>query len=180
MSVYSILFVLWDTTKLCRLASVSLMHCLCVIKDTGRAVPCLNSDPRTTSQAYRLRGLQVPLEQCHSTRSVSTSWAAMKNLPLSDICAAATWTSTFVCFLLQHRFGLLFWFAPEAWWAQISRDLVGMGHLTIKSCGCKTGLESAPFESRLTCATDKYLTNILSEVNFRVDLHPKQFTALHI
>ncbi len=30
---------------------------------------------------------------CHSTRSVSTSWAAFRGVSMADICAAATWTS---------------------------------------------------------------------------------------
>lgn len=36
---------------------------------------------------------------CHSTRSVSRSWAAFKGVPLNDICAAVTWASpcTFAC-----------------------------------------------------------------------------------
>lgn len=30
---------------------------------------------------------------CHSTRSVSTSWAAFRGVSMADICAAATWAS---------------------------------------------------------------------------------------
>ena len=44
-------------------------------------------------QAYKLRGLPAPPVRCHSTRGVSTSWAALKGVPLMDICAAATWAS---------------------------------------------------------------------------------------
>lgn len=37
---------------------------------------------------------------CHSTKVVATSWAALRGLPLSEICAAASWTAscTFSCF----------------------------------------------------------------------------------
>ena len=45
-------------------------------------------------QAYKRKGLPVPPVRCHSTRSVSTSWAALKGVPLTDICAAATWASS--------------------------------------------------------------------------------------
>lgn len=31
--------------------------------------------------------------RAHSTRSISTSWAAMRGVPLADICAAASWAS---------------------------------------------------------------------------------------
>ena len=51
--------------------------------------------------AYRSQGLPAPSNlQCHSTRSVSTSWAALKGVSLQDICAAATWESlcTFACY----------------------------------------------------------------------------------
>ena len=44
-------------------------------------------------QAYERKGLPVPPVRCHSTRSVSTSWAALKGVPLTDICEAATWAS---------------------------------------------------------------------------------------
>nr|XP_054597211.1 uncharacterized protein LOC107396174 [Nothobranchius furzeri] len=30
---------------------------------------------------------------CHSTRSVATSWAAMRGVPLADVCAAASWAT---------------------------------------------------------------------------------------
>lgn len=45
-------------------------------------------------QAYGSGGLQPPKVTCHSTRGVSTSWAALRGVPLADICAAATWTSS--------------------------------------------------------------------------------------
>ncbi len=45
-------------------------------------------------EAYRSRGLPFPLNiRGHSTRNVSTSWAALQGLLLSEICAAATWAS---------------------------------------------------------------------------------------
>ena len=44
-------------------------------------------------QAYSRRGLPAPPVWCHSTRSVSTSWAALRGVPLADICAAAAWAS---------------------------------------------------------------------------------------
>ncbi len=41
-------------------------------------------------QTYKVNNLQVPAGiKCHSTRSISTSWAALKCVPLIDICAAA-------------------------------------------------------------------------------------------
>ena len=44
--------------------------------------------------AFGVRGRPLPLGvRCHSTRSVSASWAALKGFPLEDICAAASWTS---------------------------------------------------------------------------------------
>ena len=44
--------------------------------------------------AYKSQGLPAPSNvRCHSTRSVSTSWAALKGVSLQDICAAATWES---------------------------------------------------------------------------------------
>lgn len=45
-------------------------------------------------QAYKSRGLCPPKVTCHSTRSMSTSWAALRGVPLNDICAAATWASS--------------------------------------------------------------------------------------
>ena len=48
----------------------------------------------TISMAYSLVGLQVPSVKCHSTRSVSTSWAALRGVPLNDICAAAALASS--------------------------------------------------------------------------------------
>ncbi|KAK7878584.1 hypothetical protein WMY93_030420 [Mugilogobius chulae] len=45
-------------------------------------------------QAYGSKCLQPPKVTCHSTRGVSTSWAALKGVPLNDICAAATWASS--------------------------------------------------------------------------------------
>ena len=45
--------------------------------------------------AYTSQGLPAPSNvRCHSTRSVSTSWAALKGVSLQDICAAATWESS--------------------------------------------------------------------------------------
>ena len=44
-------------------------------------------------QAYKAKGLPAPPVRCHSTRGVSASWAALKGVPLMDICAAATWAS---------------------------------------------------------------------------------------
>ncbi|XDV25256.1 hypothetical protein PO909_029202 [Leuciscus waleckii] len=55
----------------------------------------------TIIQAYESAGQTVPTSiKCHSTRSVATSWAALRGVPLSEICAAATWTSpcTFIRF----------------------------------------------------------------------------------
>lgn len=45
-------------------------------------------------QAYASRGHPLPPGvRCHSTRGLSTSWAAMSGVPLSVICAAASWSS---------------------------------------------------------------------------------------
>ena len=44
--------------------------------------------------AYRAAGSPLPAPvRCHSTRSVSTSWAALKGVSLEAICAAASWAS---------------------------------------------------------------------------------------
>ena len=44
--------------------------------------------------AYDQAGQTLPpLITGHSLRSVATSWAALKGTPLSEICAAATWSS---------------------------------------------------------------------------------------
>ena len=45
-------------------------------------------------QAYKSSGLPLPLNiRGYSTRSVPTSWAALRGMPLSEICAAASWVS---------------------------------------------------------------------------------------
>jgi len=52
-------------------------------------------------EAYRSRGLPLPLNiKAHSTERVSTSWAALRGVSLSEICAAATWAASciFACF----------------------------------------------------------------------------------
>lgn len=44
--------------------------------------------------AYSAAGLAVPSEiKCHSTRSVSISWAILRGVPLEDIGAMALWAS---------------------------------------------------------------------------------------
>ena len=46
------------------------------------------------SHAYEASDSPMPSgTRCHSTRSVSTSWAALRGVPLEDICAAASWAS---------------------------------------------------------------------------------------
>lgn len=47
----------------------------------------------TISKAYKRKGLRAPWVKCHSTRSVFTSWAALKGVPLNYICAVAAWAS---------------------------------------------------------------------------------------
>ena len=48
----------------------------------------------TIAQAYAGRGFLVPEGLvAHSTRSMATSWAALKWVSLADICAAASWSS---------------------------------------------------------------------------------------
>ncbi len=45
--------------------------------------------------AYRAQGLLVLWNvKCHSKRSMATSRAALRGVPLQDICATATWSST--------------------------------------------------------------------------------------
>ncbi len=45
--------------------------------------------------AYESAGKSAPSSiHCHSTRALATSWAAFKGVSLSEICAAATWTSS--------------------------------------------------------------------------------------
>ena len=48
----------------------------------------------TISHAYGAGNRPIPSGiRGHSTRSVATSWAAMRGVPLEDICAAASWAS---------------------------------------------------------------------------------------
>ena len=48
----------------------------------------------TIAQAYAGRGFPVPEGLvAHSTRSMATSWAALKGVALADICAAASWST---------------------------------------------------------------------------------------
>lgn len=45
-------------------------------------------------QAYSGRGQPLPVGvRCHSTRGITTSWAAMSGVPLEVICAAASWVT---------------------------------------------------------------------------------------
>ncbi len=45
-------------------------------------------------QAYKVKNIKVPAGiWFHSTIRISTSWAALKGVPLIDICAAANWSS---------------------------------------------------------------------------------------
>ena len=45
-------------------------------------------------QAYKWKGRPAPQVKCHSTRGVSTSWAVLKGVPLTDICKSASWASS--------------------------------------------------------------------------------------
>lgn len=46
------------------------------------------------AQAYKGIGLPVPESViCYWTRSVVTSWAALRGVPLNEICTAAAWSS---------------------------------------------------------------------------------------
>ena len=48
----------------------------------------------TITHAYGASGRPPPSGvRCHSTRSISTSWAALRGVPLETICAAAAWAS---------------------------------------------------------------------------------------
>ena len=47
------------------------------------------------SHAYGTSGRPPPSGvRCHSTRSISTSWAALRGVPLETICATASWASS--------------------------------------------------------------------------------------
>ncbi len=46
----------------------------------------------TISESYSRQNLPGNLV-AHTTRSVATSWAALKGVPLSEICAAAAWSA---------------------------------------------------------------------------------------
>jgi len=49
----------------------------------------------TISHAYEASGRPLPSGlRCHSTRSISTSWAALRGVPLETICTAASWASS--------------------------------------------------------------------------------------
>lgn len=44
--------------------------------------------------AYSVNASTAPSRvRCHSTRSVAASWAALKGVPLVDVCSAASWSS---------------------------------------------------------------------------------------
>ena len=46
------------------------------------------------SHAYRAQGTPVPSgTRAHSTRSMATSWAALRGVAVDDICAAASWST---------------------------------------------------------------------------------------
>ena len=48
----------------------------------------------TIRKAYEVAGKPAPSDIiCHSTRGVATSWAAMRGVSLTDVCAAASWTA---------------------------------------------------------------------------------------
>ncbi len=48
----------------------------------------------TIVHAYETSGSPAPPHiRAHSTKSVSTSWTALRGVPISDFCAAASWTS---------------------------------------------------------------------------------------
>ena len=48
----------------------------------------------TIAHAYEVSNRPMPPGvRCHSTRSVSASWAALRGVPLEDICSAASWAS---------------------------------------------------------------------------------------
>ncbi len=58
-------------------------------------VVCVQLSYILASGGYKSSGCPLPSGvRCHSTRNISMSWAALKGVPLSDICAAATWSST--------------------------------------------------------------------------------------
>ena len=48
----------------------------------------------TIRHSYQASDRPLPIGvRSHSTRGVSTSWAALRGVPLEEICAAASWTS---------------------------------------------------------------------------------------
>ncbi len=58
-------------------------------------VGCVQLSYILASGGYKSSGCPLPSGvRCHSTRNISMSWAALKGVPLSDISAAATWSST--------------------------------------------------------------------------------------
>ncbi|KAK5895025.1 hypothetical protein CesoFtcFv8_011654 [Champsocephalus esox] len=71
----------------------------------------------TITCAYGASGRPPPSgARCHSTRGVSTSWAALRGVPLETICAAASWASsgTFSRFYrvnvaTPHPLGVVLW-----------------------------------------------------------------------
>ena len=49
---------------------------------------------QTIIQAYGLKGKSPPLSvKAHSTRAISASWAAYHQVPMAQVCRAATWSS---------------------------------------------------------------------------------------
>jgi hypothetical protein len=54
-------------------------------------------------EAYSAEGKEPPFPlKAHSTRATSTSWPERAQVPLSDICNAASWTSSST-FVKQYR-----------------------------------------------------------------------------
>ena len=74
------------------------------------------------ADAYRISKHPPPSGvRCHSTRSIATSWAALRGVPLEAICAAASWASpgTFSRFYrvnvaTPHPLGVVLWPSSSA------------------------------------------------------------------
>ena len=57
--------------------------------------------------AYKSSGVPDPPQiRSHSTRGMATSWPALRGVPLSDICTAASWSSSPCTFTRFYRFNV--------------------------------------------------------------------------
>ncbi len=79
------------------------------------------------SLAYNNRGLPLPQGgRAHSARGMTTSWALFKEVSLSDICAAASWSSPHT-FVLLRAWDLIGQLRFRRLWAQTHRRCGPLG-----------------------------------------------------